>query len=350
MSMPFNVNRVALVLLLPVVLSGCGYLFGDDGMFRDASDDYRVADEIAPIQVPDGLSDSALQDVYVIPQVEDDIIMVGEFEVPRPAPLVAGSSDQLVRIQKLGDESWALIAVAPGQVWPQVRSFLAAMGMQVSRVDAQQGIMETRWMQLQGKDMSSRFRFRIEQGVQRGNSELHVLQQSQAGDVANWPVGSDDLAQESEMLQSVAQYIANSTESAPVSMVAEQAISAGGKISLQEGDNGHTFIQLGLPFDRAWASVDRALQNSTFEVTDRNRSTGEFYVRFNGPQDEDDDGWFDWLFDEEAHPLAGQEFLVSLQSLSAEAVAIHLRPMDESLDFGLREEQSLLALLKGNIN
>ena len=31
--------------------------------------------------------------------------------------------------------------------------------------------------------MASRFRFRIDQGVQRGTSELHVLQMNQVGDV-----------------------------------------------------------------------------------------------------------------------------------------------------------------------
>ncbi len=43
-------------LLLPVVivtLSGCGWLVGDEGYFRDRGDDYRNARSIPPMQVPE---------------------------------------------------------------------------------------------------------------------------------------------------------------------------------------------------------------------------------------------------------------------------------------------------------
>ena len=66
------------------------------------------------------------------------------------------------------------------------------------------------------------------------------------------------------MLQAVAQFLANSAGTAPVSMIAEQGISAGGKISMQEAPEGYTYIRLDLPFDRAWASLGRALEASTF--------------------------------------------------------------------------------------
>ncbi len=329
-------------------LSGCGYLFGDDGLFRDSSEDYKTAPERAVIQVPEGKSDEALRELYAVPDVEDSLLLSGEFEVPRPAPLVAGSSDQLVRIQKLGDERWALIGVPPGQVWPQVRSFIAALGLQVNRADAREGIMETAWVSLDSEPVASRFQFRIEQGVQRGNSELHVLQQNQAGDINRWPGRSDDLEQEAEMLQSVSQYIANSSDTAPVSMIADQSIQAAGRISLQEADDGHTYIQVGLPYARAWASLDRALQASTFQITDRNRSAGEYFVTFLGPDAEEEDGWFDWLFDEEEHPLAGRNFLVTATPEGSGDTAIRLAPRDGA-PLEQREEQALLALLKGNI-
>ena len=52
----------------------------------------------------------------------------------------------------------------------------------------------------------------------------------------------------------IAQFLADSADSAPVSMIAEQGISAGGKISMQEAPEGYTYMRLELPFDRAWAS------------------------------------------------------------------------------------------------
>ena len=336
---------------LALTLVGCGYLFGDKGVFRDTSEDYKRAPEVPVIDVPADKDSSALQEIYPIPNVEQSAILAGEFEVPRPTPLVAGDADQMVRIQRLGEEQWALVAQAPGQVWPQVRSFLTSAGIAVARVDARAGIMETGWLELQAEPVPSRFRIRIDQGVQRGTSELHVLQMTRASDVQDWPARSDDPEQESEFLQAVAQYIANSADTAQVSMVAEQAIDATGKISLQEAQDGEPYIALGLPYDRAWASLARSLEKSTFEITDRDRSSGEYFAVFLGSSAEEDDGWFDWLWgDDEDQPHAGESFVISVSPEGENAVTIRLRPQDATVRLETREQQALLALIKGNIN
>ena len=345
-----RMSRSLILLVALTALTGCGYIFGDEGVFRSKAEDYKRAPETELITVPEGKSSDFSQEIYAIPHVEDNLVLAGEFEVPRPTPLVAGASDQIVRIQKLGDLTWALVALAPGELWPQVRSFVSAAGLQVARVDARSGIIESGWVQLDDYPMASRYRFRIEQGVQRGNSELHILQMNQAGDVSNWPATSDSFEQESQMLQGISQYIANSTDSASVSMVADQAMSASGKISLQEAVAGYTYIRVGLPYSRAWASLARALGKSTFEITDRDRSTGVYYVNFNGPNAADDEGWFDWLFDEEDHPLAGRNFIVKMITENESAVTITLQAAEGAEPLEKREEQALLSLIKGNIN
>lgn len=349
-----NILHIAARAGLGVALlttAGCGYLFGDEGVFRDKSEDYKQSRELPVIEVPEDKQVASLDEVYPIPAVRDQVVPPGEFTVPRPSPLVAGAADERVRIQSLGDDSWALVSIAPGQLWPEVRGFLAAAGIQTGRVDARAGIMETSWLELDGQTLPSRFRFRIDQGVQRGTSELHVLQMDRAADGDGWPQVSDNVSQEQEMLKAVAQYVANSTESAPVSMIADQAMSATGKISLQEAPDGHAYISVGLPFNRAWASVGKALEDSSFEITDRDRSAGTYYVRFLGPEGEEEDGWFDWLFGDEEHPLAGKDFEVRMVEDGAERVSIRLLPqLSAESAFDRRQEQAMLSLIKGNIS
>ena len=43
--------RVAVALTITVGLQGCGYLFGDKGVFRDTSNDYKRAEELPPLQL-----------------------------------------------------------------------------------------------------------------------------------------------------------------------------------------------------------------------------------------------------------------------------------------------------------
>lgn len=347
--------KFVLPLLLVSFCSGCGYLFGDEGMFRDKSQDYKKSREVPSLQVPDSKDSAALGEMYPVPPITDNLLMAGEFEVPRPSPLVAGVQDEQVKIQTLGEESWALINAAPGQVWPQVRAFLSVSQIAVARVDASAGIIDSAWVNLEGESMASRFRFRIDQGVQRGTSEMHVLQMSQAGDVDSWPATSDKPAQENEMLRALAQYIANSADSTPVSMMADQAISAVGKISIQEGPDQDIYIRLGLPYDRAWASVGRAIEESNFEITDRDRSAGKYYVRFLGTNSEEEEGWFDWMLSGDDDPLVGQAFVVSVDSLDEKDVAIRVGQQAavdgaELPAMEKRDEQALLSLIKGNID
>ncbi len=349
--------RPILLCTLLSALAGCGFLFGREGVFRDKSEDYKKSTEVPEIRLREGDSAAALQEIYPIPPISDNLVLAGEFVVPRPVPLAPGAVDETVRIQTLGSDSWALVSVAPGQLWPQVRAFLSTSQIPVARVDAREGIIETGWVELQGAALASRFRFRMDQGVQRGTSELHVLQMNRtADDSGGWPAASDNAGQESEMLKAVAQFIANTVDTTPVSMVAEQALSAEGKISIQEGPDNDVYIRVTLPYDRAWASLGRALEESSFEITDRDRSTGRYYVRFLGPQSQQEAGWFDWLWGSDSeYPLAGEQFIVSLSQLDPQdvAVRIELQPAEAgSLPPAMttEDEQSMLLLIKGNID
>ncbi len=344
--------RILILFLFSLTLAGCSWLTGDKGYFRDTTDDYRNARISPAIKVPANLDDDALRPIYVIPPITEDLRVTGSFDTPRPAPLVAKESEEMVRIQRLGDEEWMLVASAPGQLWPQVRAFLTTNSLQLARVDARAGLIETGWLKPDHEGMDERYQFRIEQGVQRNTSELHVLQMILAGDTNSWPKVSSDSEREKEMLMAVAQYVASNTDAAPVSMMAQQAISATGKVSMQEDADDIAYIRLELPFYRAWASVERALRESNFQMRDRDRSTGLFYIRY-VEQNEDDGGWFDWLFSgdnqEESAELTEQDFVLALAEQTPEVVRITIAREDKQA-LTPAQSQSLLGLIKGNIN
>ncbi|HEY7775748.1 MAG TPA: outer membrane protein assembly factor BamC, partial [Kineobactrum sp.] len=129
--------------------------------------------------------------------------------------------------------------------------------------------------------------------------------------------------------------------------------SAEGRITLEESPQGYAYIRLGLPFTRAWASLAKALEDSLFEITDRDRSTGIYYVRFLGSDEESERGWFSSLFGggDDDNPLIGRSFLVTLTAEDERTVNIRLAaPEEAGQALEKRDEQSLLALIKGNIN
>ena len=347
--------KTEVVLIAVVGLSGCN-LLPDAGKIipwevdSELSGDYETAIETDAIAVPDDLDSDAIQQTYPIPEVAVNLAIPVTGKAPRPAPLTTGSQLDAVRLQRLGESSWAVVNVAPGQLWPQVRAFLVSSGIDVASVDASGGLIDTAFVMLENKSLESRFRFRVDSGVQRNTSELHILQQNVAKDLdlTSWPENSDDAELEQTMLRNIAQFIANSAESAPVSMMAEQAMTGAGRISMEESSSGAR-LRLDLPFNRAWAATEKGFIEAGFRLDDKNRSAGLFYVTYLGPEGEEDGGWFSWLGgSDNDDPLIGQEFQVQLTVEDTSQVTIYILGSDGQ-PIGQLEQQGLLTLLQGNI-
>jgi outer membrane protein assembly factor BamC len=345
-----------LVLLIAVVgLSGCSLLPDSSKVIpwetdSELSGDYETAIEANAITVPDDLDSGAIQQAYPIPEVAVNLAIPVTGKAPRPAPLTAGSQLDAVRLQRLGESRWAVVNVAPGQLWPQVRAFLVSSGINVASVDASGGLIDTVFVMLENNTVESRFRFRVDSGVQRNTSELHVLQQNIAKDLdlTSWPQNSDDTELQQAMLRNIAQFIANSAESAPVSMMAEQAMTGAGRIAMEESTSGAR-LRLDLPFNRAWAATEKGFTDAGFRLDDKNRSEGLFYVTYLGPEGEEDGGWFSWLGGSDSDdPLIGQQFQVQLITEDTSQVTIHILDSDGQ-PIGQLEQQGLLTLLQGNI-
>jgi len=167
-------------------------------------------------------------------------------------------------------------------------------------------------------------------------------------DLTSWPQNSDDTELEQAMLRNIAQFIANSAESAPVSMMAEQAMTGAGRIAMEESTSGAR-LRLDLPFNRAWAATEKGFTDAAFRLDDKNRSAGLFYVTYLGPEGEEDGGWFSWLGGSDSDdPLIGQQFQVQLITEDTSQVTIHILDSDGQ-PIGQLEQQGLLALLQGNI-
>jgi outer membrane protein assembly factor BamC len=347
--------KTTLAAVLMVWLAGCSLLPESGSIIpweteSELAGDYETAIEADPMTVPQDLDSEAIQQAFPIPEVAVNLTIPVTGQAPRPAPLTAGSQLDAVRLQRLGNSSWAVVNVPPGQLWPQVRAFLVSSGIDVVGVDATGGLIDTGFVLLEDRSLEARFRFRVDSGVQRNTSELHVLQQNTAKDidVGRWPENSDDADLEQTMLRNIAQFIANSAESAPVSMMAEKAMTGAGRIALEESVDGAR-LRLELPFNRAWAATEKGFADAGFRLDDKNRSTGLFYVTYLGPEGEDGAGWFGWMFgSEDDDPLIGKEFRIQLTTQTVSQVTINVLGA-EGQSIGQLEQQGLLTLLQGNI-
>lgn len=343
-----------LCLCIPMIasLSSCGFLTGDDGVFRDRSNDYRQAVIEPSLQMPAGITANVANKSYDIPVTSDRTTLDDEFVVPGPEPLSEDVGRDAVTISSLSEQSWILVNGSPGKVWPRLRAFLSLNQFAVARADATSGIIETTWLQPTAENISQeRYRLRVEQGVQRETSEVYLLQSDASDNQTEWPTESSSSERESLMLRELAQYLADNSISASVSMLAEQTMDSSGKIIIEESNDGQPFLNLQLPFTRAWASIGNAAKKSGFEINDLNRSERQYFIQATQALNEDGKkpgffaSWFSSSDDDQAN---GEKYLLSVQEQSNNNVHISIKQVNGEL-LEKADAERLLKLIKRHI-
>ena len=285
---------------LVLALAGCRLTRDDKGLLVDPRDDYLDAESGEPLVVPDDLMGTAINDTWPIPEIiEQPIVKVYPRKAPRPAVLVGRDFDA-VRIQRLGKRQWIVLGDAPEQVWPMVKQFLAENGVGAGREDPPAGIVESAWIVVadqnygdvlrtairEGRDEHAanggtiaagrdRLIIRIERGIRRGSTEVHVQHEHAVG-------LSDETAPaiaevEAQVVAKLAEYFAAGVTTA-VSMVGRN-IAAAAKAQVVKDATGYPMLHLHVDFDRAWATVGQALERAEIEA-EANHEQATYRVDF----------------------------------------------------------------------
>ena len=360
-----RMKRLAGLSLLALIISstsGCGWLWGDDGYFRDRGNDYLDARETAPLQLPAGVTSKRLDPLLPIPggvaavRVTED---AEALEVPRPPVLkdLASSSD--FSLQKSGDSRWIVAQRPPAEVWPVARQFFEDNGFNVVDERPQVGEFSTAWQPIEqisstlARRLSSRVAFaeaggetrirvRVEPGVQRNTSEIFVVSvERAAGSTVNlpWPGSSGNPGLEGALLDEMLANLSRSAEQGgSVSLLAGQSFDTPSRISMIVDGNGNPILSLGADLDRSWSSVGRSLDLAQIHIDDLNRSLGVYYINLASNAGADKKpGMFSWLpfVDGKADPAEIEA--------SAERFQVRLTKVGDSVQVSVEKDSDTIA-------
>ena len=298
----------SLVITSAFALSGCSWLFGDEGYFPGQANDYLDAKESSEIVLPEGIKTESIHDDYPIPELTLSQVLPAKFEVPRVEPLDVLDNKGSVRVQRFEQQQWILINASPSEVWPLVSNFLLSNNIVLATADGTLGLIETDWLSsslintsvlpdidlanLAFSEASERrpitpavkeqFRFKLKAGVQKNTTEILVTQRSIAlsdsvDTAPNWSLVSTSQMREDNMVKLLSEHLASAPNQPSHSLLA-QGIGSASRVIFNYDAEGRPYLALYLPFDRAWASLGLALKKASFKVTDLNRSTGVYYV------------------------------------------------------------------------
>lgn len=250
-----------------------------------------------------------------------------------------------VKLERAGSQRWLSTAQTPEQLWPQLQAFWQERGFSLELDQRDTGLMETNWAENRanipqdfirstiGKvfdsvwDSGQRdlYRTRIERGAD-GRTEIYISHRgmvevytSERKDSTTWQPRAPDPDLEAVMLsrlmiklggqQEIAAAVEKSAGSTSPAPAAARARLLDDKAGLQVDDS----------FDRAWRRVGLALDRNGFTVEDRDRSRGQYYVRYIDPADasKGEPGFFSRLFSSDKNSSAAgapTHYRIALQS------------------------------------
>ncbi|MBD9397207.1 outer membrane protein assembly factor BamC [Pseudomonas sp. PDM11] len=299
--------------------SGCGWIWGENGYFRDRGSDYLTARQTAPMKLPADVEAKRLDPLLPVPQQIRDSDVKGEYEVPRPQALTVAANVSDFSLQNSGDSSWLVAQRVPAEVWPGARQFFEDGGFRIVDERPQTGEFSTDWQRFDALSSSmqsrltgrvggldsnteTRVHVRLEPGVQRNTSEIFVVSaQRPAGSNADVPFTERSVNKtlDAALLDELQASLTRSVEQGgSVSLLAGRDFDAPNRVALSQDGNGNPILNLSTDFDRAWSGVGRSLRMADLRVDDINRTLGVYYVNLaEGPQrNNEKPGFFKRMF------------------------------------------------------
>lgn len=310
-------KRIAGICLLAVSVSGltgCGWVWGEDGYFRDRGNDYLDAQTTPEMQLAEGAQVKRLDPLLPIPHRIASAELSADYQVPRPQALPSTDDVAEFSVQKSGALNWVVAQRIPAQVWPVAQQFFEANGFKIASERPHLGEFTTQWQaaseleaglvrQVWGsapRDLQTRFRVRIEPGVQRNSSEVFIDQAQRNTASAsnnNWTDSTTTAVEAGALLRELNSYLTQRhAEGDSFSLLASKTYDTPKRVALVEGGNGVKVLRLDATFDRAWSSVGRALSAADIAVDDLNRSSGLYYIDLAENAKTDEPGFFKRLF------------------------------------------------------
>jgi len=296
----------ASALLMSLLLTACSNL--NELMGRSDSVDYKSARPGTPLTIPPDLTQAADDPRYRSP---DGSASFSEYQqhagADQPAVQGAGVLPQRadMRVERDGNIRWLSVDRPPEVVFPKLVDFWIEQGFTLRTNNPRAGLLETDWAENRAKIPESwirsalgmvfdnvwdsgereRFRTRVER-VDENRTEIFVSHEQMLEknlgsnqEQVQWVHGQEDPGLNAAMLARMLVYLGTDTDRART-MVAQAEQSRQQPRVEEIVLDGSVELRIDEPFDRAWRRVGLALDAGGFAVDDRDRSAGDFYVRY----------------------------------------------------------------------
>lgn len=326
---PSAIRWVALAASL-TALSACSVL-------QEDKVDYTTAKRGNNLEVPPDLTQLSRQSRYALPS---DVVSASDLGKPgtnttvsTTAPAQLGS----VSMDRSGSQRWLVVNMPADQLWQPLKDYWKENGFELSMSDAALGIMETDWAENRAKipqdfirssigklfdglystGERDKFRTRIERRAD-GSTEIYISHRGMlevytdsSEERTAWQPRAADPELEVEFLRRLMIRLGITPEQASSVVQTTAPVATTKLVQAQE----QVWAEMSDSLDRAWRRVGLALDRTGFTVSDRNRNSGIYEVRYIPTVEEKSSGgWFTGWFGSKATTGQPTQFKVWVRS------------------------------------
>ena len=322
-------------LMALALLSGCSDI--NQILGNEESVDYKSTRRGEPLSIPPDLTQANSDPRYRAPAsgttTYSQYQQQGAQAVAQPQNTNVLPERSDMKVERDGNMRWLVVQRPPEQVFPKVVDFWTDTGFTVKTNSPQAGLVETDWAENRAKipeswlrqvlgsvletawDSGEREKFRTRVERVNGHTEIYISHQQMLekrtgpdnGQV-QWENGKEDPGLNAAMLARLMVYLGTDVDAAR-KLVAQAEASPQRPAVQQTVRAEGAMLVVSESYDRAWRRVGVALDSGGFAVDDRDRSAGDYYVRYvdtdTGAKSEEP-GFFSRLFGGDKKASAAQ--------------------------------------------
>ncbi len=261
------------IIILLILVSCATDFISENGNKKDKIVSNKENSSI--LQFKDVLEDSSFI-VNRYPISGEVEILQEQTKTPRPKELFSASSENEIRLHKLGEVRWIYLGLEPSSVWPMTIEFLKSNEIyKLGTYDPSTGIINSKNFRF--NDQETKIEFKLERGLQQSSSEIFVTHLTNLN--GNWEIIPNEKSDLNKIVNELYDFLSSSAPSTGTSLVALN-LNVSNKTEVVTNQNGSKFIKLRVNFARAWAATRRSLQLAGYKILDEDRNTGKFYLEY----------------------------------------------------------------------
>jgi outer membrane protein assembly factor BamC len=303
------VLKGALLVTSVAVLSACSSI--KETLSGQNAIDYQSAARTDPLSIPPDLTQAAADPRYRAPATGSTTLTAFQSQ---GAKIDAAGSSGLTReavlptypnmeVKRDGDLRWLAVKTSPSELFPKIEDYWYDSGFSLDVIDGKAGMMVTNWAENRSRIPSSwlrevlgsvidrvydsgerdKFRTILERNgditeVYISHEHMVEMRTGIEQDQTRWERGREDPGLNAAMLARLMVFLGEETELARQKMA--QAQDTVLKPVVQDNVSVDGTLTIDESFEKSWRRVGLALDSGNFAVDDRDRSAGDFFVRY----------------------------------------------------------------------